>query len=476
MTEYAQVQFDNLRLNASADKGSTARYGAIVETVRGLIPESRVCKLFCKGSKCKHCDYHAHAHNPLNAFRGVNSTWVTENLLAMSRPLQGAIDAYHLPKKFAEAGITMVLNLQEPFEHSHCGAGVNRHGFSYSFESFQQQGVTVCNCAWVDFGSPPMERALDIVKIMASVIQEGGKIAVHCHAGRGRTGLIIAAYLIFHNDYTAAKAIRLVRSQRPKTIQTRNQVKFLEEFDMYLHPRRAVYHHVPDETEQLTLREALERERTWLVGQNVDIYRYRSLMVDKVCTLLQQHALVKPQDVCDALMLTPRHGNEGLNEVLADMTSKVNKHEWDELEQFDALALAALLLGWLRQLREPAMTPLEVQSVVRGEPLDPAVLELLVCFKPLLSQLRASGSQEEDLLAATTMLAFALIRPDGHQAPPPAPAELQTEGSASPQAEAKRTEGEDAVGQLVTWLLDAQPCTLASLRLEHKPEQSQPQV
>ena len=44
--------------------------------------------------------------------------------------------------------------------------------------------------------TPPMALMKDIVRIACTEIRRGGKIAVHCHAGYGRTGVTIAAVLI----------------------------------------------------------------------------------------------------------------------------------------------------------------------------------------------------------------------------------------------------------------------------------------
>ncbi|GFO43952.1 tyrosine phosphatase domain-containing protein 1 [Plakobranchus ocellatus] len=84
-----------------------------------------------------------------------------------------------------------------------------------------------------DYGVAPMSTLLDTVKVMQFAVSVG-KVAVHCHAGLGRTGLIIACYLIYNNRVGARKAIQYVRSRRPGSIQTKQQVATCLEFEQYL--------------------------------------------------------------------------------------------------------------------------------------------------------------------------------------------------------------------------------------------------
>jgi atypical dual specificity phosphatase len=57
---------------------------------------------------------------------------------------------------------------------------------------------------------------------------------VHCAAGRGRTGTILAAYLLKENGLTADQAIKKIRKLRPGSIQSTTQEKAIFMYEKYL--------------------------------------------------------------------------------------------------------------------------------------------------------------------------------------------------------------------------------------------------
>lgn len=63
--------------------------------------------------------------------------------------------------------------------------------------------------------STTFEQMMKIMNIFyRSIIQRRGKIAVHCHAGRGRTLMAINSWLVFNDRMTAEQTIDLAILKR----------------------------------------------------------------------------------------------------------------------------------------------------------------------------------------------------------------------------------------------------------------------
>lgn len=59
--------------------------------------------------------------------------------------------------------------------------------------------------------------------------------------GLGRTGVLIACYLIYSLRVKANDAIRFVRMKRPCAIQTRGQILCIQEFEHFVLPQMIVF-------------------------------------------------------------------------------------------------------------------------------------------------------------------------------------------------------------------------------------------
>jgi atypical dual specificity phosphatase len=77
-----------------------------------------------------------------------------------------------------------------------------------------------------DMGVPSLDRAAWLCSELERRLQAGEVIAVHCRAGLGRTGTVLASQLVFEGS-TAREAIERVRRLNPRCIQSQVQIEFL---------------------------------------------------------------------------------------------------------------------------------------------------------------------------------------------------------------------------------------------------------
>ena len=70
-----------------------------------------------------------------------------------------------------------------------------------------------------DFASPTFDQMDEFMDYVGRKLGEGKKVLVHCYAGRGRTGTMLAAYLI-HEGMAADAAIREIREKAHRAYGT----------------------------------------------------------------------------------------------------------------------------------------------------------------------------------------------------------------------------------------------------------------
>jgi protein tyrosine phosphatase len=67
------------------------------------------------------------------------------------------------------------------------------------------------------------------------------KVLVHCHAGNGRTGIVVACYLIYTYNYDAENAVKVLRSFRKKCIEKNAQMKYCIKFKQFIVQLRRIF-------------------------------------------------------------------------------------------------------------------------------------------------------------------------------------------------------------------------------------------
>ncbi|XP_027692714.1 protein tyrosine phosphatase domain-containing protein 1 isoform X1 [Vombatus ursinus] len=279
----------NSSVYTTSMKGSsrrpTPKYTKVGERLRHVIPGHVACSMACGGRACKY-ENPARWSDQEQAIKGIYSSWVTDNILAMARPSTELIEKYNIIEQFQSYGIKTIINLQRPGEHASCGNTLEpESGFTYLPEAFMEAGIYFYNFGWKDYGVASLTTILDMVKVMTFALQEG-KVAIHCHAGLGRTGVLIACFLVFATRMTADQAIIFVRAKRPNSIQTRGQLLCVREFTQFLIPLRNVFSCCEPKAHAVTLSQYLIRQRHLLHGYEARLLKHVPKIIHLVCKLL----------------------------------------------------------------------------------------------------------------------------------------------------------------------------------------------
>ena len=198
--------------------------------------------LFCGGIKCPCENYKL---NPKSAIEGLNCDIINNEIYASQRPSNVLIEKYNLVKKFIQNNIGLIVNLQRPGEHPYCGPNAldRLSGYSYSPSIFSSEGIKVKLSGWKDMDVPDsLYFMLDIIKEIYEMIKiKKKKVLVHCHAGNGRTGIVIACYLMYTYNYDAEYAVKVLRSFRKKCIEKNAQMKYCIKFKHFIIQLRRIF-------------------------------------------------------------------------------------------------------------------------------------------------------------------------------------------------------------------------------------------
>ncbi|XP_066155411.1 protein tyrosine phosphatase domain-containing protein 1-like isoform X2 [Euwallacea fornicatus] len=273
-------------LRASDGEIVQANYNKLSDHIRRLTPHGIQCSVFCGGLNCKY-------ENPENwkpdslAIHGIYSHWITDDILAMARPSTMVILQKNVIQQFESLGIKSIINLQCPKEHASCGQPLESSGFSYDPNVFMEQNIYYYNFAWKDYGDATLEGLLNMVKVIAFALTEG-RVAIHCHAGLGRTGVLIACYLVFSLRVSANDAIRYVRLKRSGSVQTRGQILCVRLFAQFILPQTITYFlkdNVPKDKymNEFTLHRFLRRQKIFLHGYEERNFKYLPKIVYVIC-------------------------------------------------------------------------------------------------------------------------------------------------------------------------------------------------
>jgi len=139
-----------------------------------------------------------------------SSDWIVDGKILASR-YPGSTDAI---AELASAGIHLCVNL---------------HRTPLDADNLREHGLTELHLPVRDFTAPPDQVLARAVAAIDASLAAGQNVAVSCGGGLGRTGTVVAAWLV-KQGLSADDAIQLVRQRRPGSIETRAQVRAVHRF------------------------------------------------------------------------------------------------------------------------------------------------------------------------------------------------------------------------------------------------------
>jgi protein-tyrosine phosphatase len=97
---------------------------------------------------------------------------------------------------------------------------------------YAEAGMDVIHLPTPDFGTPAVSATRVALDQALQAARGGQNLAIHCHAGLGRTGIFAAclARLVFNWD--GRKAFAWVRQSIPGAVENQEQLAFIEAFQV----------------------------------------------------------------------------------------------------------------------------------------------------------------------------------------------------------------------------------------------------
>jgi atypical dual specificity phosphatase len=149
----------------------------------------------------------------------LNFSWVIDRKLAGSRGPRSRSELVVLKQQ----GLGALVRLVEPYE-----AWVTSKEVS-------EAGLEDYNEPIPDFHAPTQEQIDKIITYLDAHIQNGIAVGVSCNAGIGRSGTVLACYLV-HRGLAPKDALELVRKKRGRGPEVPEQIIAVEEYWLRINP------------------------------------------------------------------------------------------------------------------------------------------------------------------------------------------------------------------------------------------------
>jgi hypothetical protein len=324
---------------------------------------------FCGGVKCKHENYLLNIENK-NAIIGLNSNYITNDIIASQRPSEVLIEEFSLVQKFKDLNIGLIVNLQREGEHPYCGPNaynLTSAGYSYNPTSFSGDGIKVKLLGWKDMEVPhSMNFMLDIVKEMSSkVYDDKMRVLVHCHAGYGRTGVVIVCYLLYNSNKNSKEVIDEVRSKRKKCVETKEQIRYCQKFEKFLIHCRTIF------GECDSIENYLKKQEDILFGEELKKIGYIPIIIEKsLDKIIELKNKLKINKVLIYKLIQGEliDWNEQLENLLIELKLLINQNKWEKFDLNENLMIVIeLMFDWFEDCVKFVINPERTDKIINNE-------------------------------------------------------------------------------------------------------------
>jgi protein-tyrosine phosphatase len=126
-----------------------------------------------------------------------------------------------------DLNIKCLISLMEKDELNHFGAG-------NLFKELDQNKIKWIHFEIKNFGIPTLNQENELnshIKTVSQKILNGENVYIHCMAGLGRTGML-AALILTKLGLQTKQSIKIIRNNRPGSIETEAQENYVYEFKL----------------------------------------------------------------------------------------------------------------------------------------------------------------------------------------------------------------------------------------------------
>ena len=141
-----------------------------------------------------------------------NFSWIEDGVIAgMARPTSSSNELQELRDDGVQAIVSLTVTpILQPL--------VEEFGFEY------------LHLPVIDFSAPTLEQVQDFAAFVERMKQQRKPVVVHCGAGIGRTGTMLACYLVSQGT-PATEALTKVRRMRPGSVETNDQEQLIRDYE-----------------------------------------------------------------------------------------------------------------------------------------------------------------------------------------------------------------------------------------------------